>query len=270
MPDSGSVSCCPTSARAWRKRRSSAGASGSATTLTSIRPSWRSRPPRPRSRCRSRSPARRRDPRRTRRDSGRRAAADHRRRGRAGRLREPGTVTPPPAGTFSSGTGRPPRHAITGAAARRASRRGQAPAPGSGPTPGLTGVPATARRGPVAVISPLVRKMAREAGLDLAGVTGTGPDGLVRREDVRRTLAERAAAMPRHGAGTTAGRRHHSGHGSRRARSGSRCAAPAERPRRNWPARAARSRRPPYGSTSTPPACSRRDAPSTPTPRGSR
>ena len=46
------------------------------------------------------------------------------------------------------------------------------------------------------MISPLVRKMAREAGLDLASVTGTGPSGLVRREDVRRALAEHAAAPP--------------------------------------------------------------------------
>ena len=119
-------------------------------------------------------------------------------------LREPGTVTPSGNVLIGYGTAATPRH--NGRAARRASRRGQAPAPGSGPTPGLTGVPATARRGPVAVISPLVRKMAREAGLDLAGVTGTGPDGLVRREDVRRTLAERAAATPAGtGAGTTAG-----------------------------------------------------------------
>ena len=46
------------------------------------------------------------------------------------------------------------------------------------------------------MISPLVRKMAREAGLDLASVAGTGPSGLVRREDVRRALAEHAAAPP--------------------------------------------------------------------------
>jgi len=51
---------------------------------------------------------------------------------------------------------------------------------------------AAGRGGPVPVISPLVRKMARDAGLDLGGVTGTGPSGLVRREDVRRALAERA------------------------------------------------------------------------------
>jgi pyruvate dehydrogenase E2 component (dihydrolipoamide acetyltransferase) len=41
------------------------------------------------------------------------------------------------------------------------------------------------------VISPLVRKQARDAGLDLAGLTGTGPAGVVSREDVRRAIAER-------------------------------------------------------------------------------
>jgi pyruvate dehydrogenase E2 component (dihydrolipoamide acetyltransferase) len=58
-------------------------------------------------------------------------------------------------------------------------------------------VPDPARRGPVPVISPLVRKIARDAGLDLAGVTGTGPAGLVRREDVRRALAQHAGAGER-------------------------------------------------------------------------
>jgi pyruvate dehydrogenase E2 component (dihydrolipoamide acetyltransferase) len=45
----------------------------------------------------------------------------------------------------------------------------------------------------VAVISPLVRKIAHDAGLDLTTVNGTGPSGLVRRADVSAALAERAA-----------------------------------------------------------------------------
>jgi len=43
----------------------------------------------------------------------------------------------------------------------------------------------------VAVISPLVRKQARDAGLDLASLTGTGPAGVVSRQDVRQAIAER-------------------------------------------------------------------------------
>ncbi|RJK95981.1 dihydrolipoamide acetyltransferase family protein [Vallicoccus soli] len=46
----------------------------------------------------------------------------------------------------------------------------------------------------VQVVSPLVRRIARDAGLDLASLRGTGPDGIVRRADVEKALAERAAA----------------------------------------------------------------------------
>ena len=43
------------------------------------------------------------------------------------------------------------------------------------------------------MISPLVRKQARDADLDLTSLTGTGPAGVVSRQDVRRAIAERAA-----------------------------------------------------------------------------
>jgi 2-oxoisovalerate dehydrogenase E2 component (dihydrolipoyl transacylase) len=52
----------------------------------------------------------------------------------------------------------------------------------------------------VPVISPIVRKLARDAGVDLTHVAGTGPDGLVRRADVDQAIAalsrEPAAAPP--------------------------------------------------------------------------
>jgi 2-oxoisovalerate dehydrogenase E2 component (dihydrolipoyl transacylase) len=67
-------------------------------------------------------------------------------------------------------------------AARRAARRAPQPAQ-----------PASGRSRRVAVISPLVRKIAHDAGLDLTTVNGTGPSGLVRRADVSAALAERAA-----------------------------------------------------------------------------
>ena len=44
----------------------------------------------------------------------------------------------------------------------------------------------------VAVISPLVRKEARNAGLDLASLGGTGPAGVVSRQDVRQAIAASA------------------------------------------------------------------------------
>lgn len=42
-------------------------------------------------------------------------------------------------------------------------------------------------------ISPLARKIAREAGLDPTGITGTGPNGRIRRRDVDAALATRPA-----------------------------------------------------------------------------
>jgi 2-oxoisovalerate dehydrogenase E2 component (dihydrolipoyl transacylase) len=84
----------------------------------------------------------------------------------------------------------------------------------AGPSP-VAAAPVTAGRPPrVAVISPLVRKEARDAGLNLADLTGTGPAGVVSREDVRQALAERdtrrqrsapAAQHAGSGNGTTAG-----------------------------------------------------------------
>ncbi|MFH9853684.1 dihydrolipoamide acetyltransferase family protein [Streptomyces althioticus] len=42
--------------------------------------------------------------------------------------------------------------------------------------------------GPVPVISPLVRRLARQNGLDLRKLTGSGPDGLILRADVEHAL----------------------------------------------------------------------------------
>jgi 2-oxoisovalerate dehydrogenase E2 component (dihydrolipoyl transacylase) len=95
-------------------------------------------------------------------------------RGRRGRRRAGG----PPAGAPPA---RPTRPA--------------APPPGT-PAPSEQAAPppvAPGRPGRVAVISPLVRKEAREAGLDLAALTGTGPEGVISRDDVRLAIAGRAA-----------------------------------------------------------------------------
>ncbi|MFI7014493.1 dihydrolipoamide acetyltransferase family protein [Streptomyces sp. NPDC050164] len=56
---------------------------------------------------------------------------------------------------------------------------------------GQAGAPET-EDGPVPVISPLVRRLARQNGLDLRELTGSGPDGLILRADVE--YAMRAAA----------------------------------------------------------------------------
>ncbi|MGP3924464.1 dihydrolipoamide acetyltransferase family protein [Streptomyces sp. 8N616] len=63
--------------------------------------------------------------------------------------------------------------------------------------------------GPVAVISPLVRRIAREHGIDLRAVKGSGPEGLILRADVeeaarRMTVtAAHGEAAPYAAAGTT-------------------------------------------------------------------
>jgi pyruvate dehydrogenase E2 component (dihydrolipoamide acetyltransferase) len=92
-------------------------------------------------------------------------------------------------------------------AAQRAGRRAPQPAQPVQPSGGRS------RR--VAVISPLVRKIAHDAGLDLTTVAGTGPSGLVRRADVTAALAERAAEDPVAAAGP--GERHIPLRGLRRA-----------------------------------------------------
>uniref|UniRef100_A0AAU1LUA1 Dihydrolipoamide acetyltransferase component of pyruvate dehydrogenase complex n=1 Tax=Streptomyces sp. NBC_00148 TaxID=2903626 RepID=A0AAU1LUA1_9ACTN len=79
-------------------------------------------------------------------------------------------------------------------AARSAPVRASAPAPTSVPVLG-----AVDPQGPVAVISPLVRKLARQHGLDLRQVAGSGRDGLILRTDVEsaiRAADEDAAAVP--------------------------------------------------------------------------
>ncbi|WP_371603373.1 2-oxo acid dehydrogenase subunit E2 [Streptomyces sp. NBC_01220] len=49
-------------------------------------------------------------------------------------------------------------------------------------------------RGPVAVVSPLVRKLARQHDLDLRQLAGSGPDGLILRADVESAIRSMASA----------------------------------------------------------------------------
>ncbi|MFE7014997.1 dihydrolipoamide acetyltransferase family protein [Streptomyces sp. NPDC057651] len=60
-------------------------------------------------------------------------------------------------------------------------------APAASPAPAPDAAP---RSGPVTVISPLVRKLAREHGLDLRELPGSGPDGLILRADVESAMRE--------------------------------------------------------------------------------
>ncbi|MFF9898776.1 dihydrolipoamide acetyltransferase family protein [Streptomyces longispororuber] len=63
-----------------------------------------------------------------------------------------------------------------------------------GPVRGAAAVDAD---GPVPVISPLVRRLARENGVDLRALAGSGPDGLILRADVEDAMRASAASAAR-------------------------------------------------------------------------
>ncbi|MFB6839026.1 dihydrolipoamide acetyltransferase family protein [Streptomyces sp. NPDC056361] len=75
-------------------------------------------------------------------------------------------------------------------------------APVAAPVPAAVQAPvalvSAGQAGPVPVISPLVRKLARDRGIDLREVPGSGPEGLILRADVELAIAalERPVAAP--------------------------------------------------------------------------
>ncbi|MGY4915566.1 dihydrolipoamide acetyltransferase family protein [Streptomyces sp. 900116325] len=87
--------------------------------------------------------------------------------------------------------------AISAAAAPVA---GPAPPPVTAPAPGPVPAPVPDEAsGPVAVVSPLVRRLARQHDLDLRQLTGSGHDGLILRADVEsaiRVAANGTAVAP--------------------------------------------------------------------------
>ncbi|MFF4957910.1 dihydrolipoamide acetyltransferase family protein [Streptomyces sp. NPDC001222] len=94
--------------------------------------------------------------------------------------------------------------ALPAAAGPAPATRAAALAPGSAAPPraaSATAVAAPDHRadghrhpdGPIPVISPLVRRLARDNGLDLRQLTGSGPDGLILRADVEDALRAAAA-----------------------------------------------------------------------------
>ncbi|MFG3282846.1 dihydrolipoamide acetyltransferase family protein [Streptomyces sp. NPDC048111] len=84
----------------------------------------------------------------------------------------PGGLGAPGGQEASGGQGVPVAPAVTAAATGRAA----------------------GHAGPVPVISPLVRRLAREHGLDLRELSGSGPEGLILRADVESAVA--ASAQP--------------------------------------------------------------------------
>ncbi len=75
---------------------------------------------------------------------------------------------------------------------RRRPSAAATPTPPASPAPERT-TPESARdRRPVAVRSPLVRRLARDLGLDVHAITATGPDGAITRADVLQAAVENA------------------------------------------------------------------------------
>ncbi|MFI1649005.1 dihydrolipoamide acetyltransferase family protein [Streptomyces avidinii] len=70
-----------------------------------------------------------------------------------------------------------------------------APVVAAAAAPAVAMAPA-APAGPVPVISPLVRKLAKDGGVDLRALRGSGPDGLILRADVEAALAALRAPGP--------------------------------------------------------------------------
>ncbi|MFE1170832.1 dihydrolipoamide acetyltransferase family protein [Streptomyces sp. NPDC058773] len=127
------------------------------------------------------------------------AAAARRRRIRPGTGAGPGTGAPGPSGRATDGSagtaadkGAP---GVSQAVATGGTAMGAAAPTGTAGPAGTREVADSSRT--VAVISPLVRRMAREHGLDLRELTGSGRDGLILRTDVEcaiRELRERETA----------------------------------------------------------------------------
>ncbi|GIJ25078.1 dihydrolipoamide acetyltransferase component of pyruvate dehydrogenase complex [Micromonospora qiuiae] len=74
-------------------------------------------------------------------------------------------------------------------------------APTAAPLPGASAV---SDRSPALVISPIVRRLAREHGVDLTTLRGSGPGGVVRRADVEAAAGAAIVAGPSGGVGAVA------------------------------------------------------------------
>ncbi|MGC4772239.1 dihydrolipoamide acetyltransferase family protein [Micromonospora sp. DT44] len=120
---------------------------------------------------------------------------------------DPGPADAAPAGASTAGAaparaglaGAAPATALTNAAPVGAGPVGARTAGGTGAAshvgPGDGGAPTGAASSSALVISPIVRRLAREHGVDLSAVRGTGPGGVIRRADVEAVSAAPAARL---------------------------------------------------------------------------
>jgi pyruvate dehydrogenase E2 component (dihydrolipoamide acetyltransferase) len=108
------------------------------------------------------------------------------------------TPTETPAGTPTKTSAGPSARPSAGTSAETAARTSAVVAAARAPEPVAATAPqrADAVRHAPRVISPLVRKLAREHGLDLTAVTPTGPRGVILRRDVEQAIATTAGKTP--------------------------------------------------------------------------
>jgi pyruvate dehydrogenase E2 component (dihydrolipoamide acetyltransferase) len=96
-----------------------------------------------------------------------------------------------------SGTAKRRARKDTPAAAPAAVVAAPAPAPVAAPAPAAPApAPVQAPGGYVPLAKPPVRKLAKDLGVDLYALTGSGPDGVITREDVESAVAAPAPAAP--------------------------------------------------------------------------
>lgn len=109
-----------------------------------------------------------------------------RRRASATPPSSPSPSSPSPSSSPSSSTARDVAERTTSA------REDRVHSPSTRAVDGSTGDSTTGsgRRMPVAVRSPLVRRLARDLGVDVHGITGTGSDGAITRDDVLRAAVD--------------------------------------------------------------------------------
>ncbi|WP_033294225.1 dihydrolipoamide acetyltransferase family protein [Amycolatopsis jejuensis] len=101
----------------------------------------------------------------------------------AAEFTEPGVVTPEGSGNVLIGYGT----SNTSTRRNRRPRGTKAPSKAVAPAPAVPAPRSTSDR--IRVVSPLVRRLARESGVDLHALDGTGTDGIVSRADVERAIA---------------------------------------------------------------------------------
>ncbi|MFC9582880.1 dihydrolipoamide acetyltransferase family protein [Streptomyces yangpuensis] len=110
-------------------------------------------------------------------------------------------TAPRPLIGYGSDHSRPARRRrvrpVTAAVSAPVAAPAAAPAPvAAAPVAPAAPVAAAAPAGPVPVISPLVRKLAKDGGVDLRALHGSGPEGLILRADVEAALAALTAPAP--------------------------------------------------------------------------